>query len=358
MPWGTGEDAPQGGRAGGDMSTGDITAGGMAAGDSAEALVYTGPRRAEIRRVALPPLAPGWVEIRTTHGALSRGTERLVFEGRVPESEWSRMRAPFQEGDFPFPVRYGYAAVGEVVAAEGDAARALIGRRVFALHPHQTRLRLPVEAVCPLPDGVPPERAVLAANAETALNAIWDADLAPGSRVAVIGAGLVGALVAGQLSSHSDLKITLVDVLAPRRSIAREFNFTFRHPTELASDHVAAFHCSATAGGLKAALDCLVFEGRVIELSWYGDAEVPVPLGGAFHARRLRIVSSQVGHVARSRRASTSHAERLAAALATLRDPRFDILITEEVAFGALPAALPRLLAPDAPGIATRIAYD
>ena len=328
----------------------------MTTGDSAEAIFYTGPERAETREVPLPPLGPGWVEVRATHGALSRGTERLVFEGRVPESERERMRAPWQEGAFPFPVKYGYATVGEVVAA-GSEAGALFGRSVFALHPHQTRFRLPAEAVRPLPEGVPPERAVLAANAETALNAIWDAELAPGSRVAVIGAGLVGALVAGLLSAHPDLCVTLADVLAPRCSIAREFNLTFSHPTELADDHVAAFHCSATAAGLAAALDCLAFEGRVIELSWYGDAAVPVPLGGAFHARRLRILSSQVGHVAPSRRASTTRAERLAAALAALADPRFDALITQEVAFHALPEALPRLLAPGAPGIATRIRY-
>ncbi len=329
----------------------------MTTGDSAEALFYTAVQRAEIRSVPLPPLAPGWVEIRATHGALSRGTERLVFEGRVPETEWARMRAPHQEGAFPFPVKYGYATVGEVVAAEGAAARALLGRSVFALHPHQTRFRLPAEAVRPLPADVPPGRAVLAANAETALNAIWDAELAPGSRVAVVGAGLVGALVAGLLSRHPDLVVTLADVLAPRRNIAREFNLTFRHPTELPDDHVAAIHSSATAEGLAASLGCLAFEGRVIELSWYGDAPVPVPLGGAFHSRRLRLVSSQVGHVAPSRRASTSRAGRLDAALAALADPRFDTLITEEIPFAALPEALPRLLAPGAPGIATRISY-
>jgi hypothetical protein len=322
--------------------------------DTAEALVYVAPGRAEIRTVSLPPLAPGRVEVEATHSALSRGTERLVLAGRVPQSEWDRMRAPFQEGEFPFPVKYGYATVGRVTAG----ADALLGREVFALHPHQTRFRLPAEAVAPLPEGVPAGRAVLAANAETALNAIWDAEIAPASRVAVIGAGLLGCLVAGLLSRHPDLSVTLSDVIEARAAVASDFRVTFREPAALADDHDVAFHTSATAAGLEGALRCLAFEGRVIELSWFGDEAVPVALGGAFHSRRLRILSSQVGYVAAPRRASTTRAERLAAALAALADPRFDRLITAEVPFRELPGRIPHLLAPGAEGIATRIRYD
>lgn len=322
--------------------------------DTAQALFYVAPGRAELREVALPPLAPGWVEVETTHSALSRGTERLVLEGRVPESEWPRMRAPHQEGDFPFPVKYGYAAVGRVAAGP----EALVGRAVFALHPHQTRFRLPAAAVLPLPEGVPPGRAVLAANAETALNAIWDAELVPGSRVAVVGAGLLGCLLAGLLADRVDLEVALCDVIAARAEIASDFRVTFRPPEGLADDHDAAFHTSATAAGLDTALACLGFEGRVIELSWYGNARIPVALGGAFHSRRLRILSSQVGHVAAPRRASTSRAERLAMALEALADPRFDRLVTAEVPFAELPGRIPGLLAQGADGIATRIRYE
>lgn len=321
--------------------------------DSAEALFYTGVGRAEIRRVALAPLGPGEVEVETLHTALSRGTERLVLEGRVPEAERGRMRAPFQEGDFPFPVKYGYAAVGRVAAGP----EALAGRSVFALFPHQTRFRLPAAAVVPLPGGVPPARAVLAANAETALNALWDAGIAPGSRVAVVGAGLVGCLIAGLLSVRADLEVTLADVVAERAGIAHELGVTFRHPNALADDHAVAFHTSATAAGLEAAIAALAFEGRVIELSWYGDARVSVALGGAFHSRRLAILSSQVGQVAAPRRASTTHRDRLAAALDALADPRLDALVTGVVPFRALPGRIGGLLARDAPGIATRIDF-
>lgn len=324
------------------------------ASETSRALWYAAPGQAELRPAELAPLSPGWAEVETAFGALSRGTERLVFEGRVPTSEWDRMRAPFQEGAFPFPVKYGYAAAGRVIAGP----ETLIGRAVFALHPHQETFRLPADAVLPLPEGLPPERAVLAANAETALNAIWDAEIPPGSRVLVVGAGLLGCLVAGFLACRNDLSVDMTDVVASRRNIAGEINVTFREPTEIATDYVVALHTSASAGGLETALDALAFEGRVIELSWFGDRPVSVPLGGAFHANRLTIQCSQVGHVARPRRAALSRRQRLAAALDALADaPWADALITEEVDFADLPEAIPRLLAPGASGIATRIRY-
>jgi hypothetical protein len=322
--------------------------------NDAEALVYAAPGTARIERVALPPMAPDMVEVRATFSALSRGTERLVFEGRVPESEYARMRAPWQAGAFPFPVRYGYAAVGTVE----DGPDGLIGRSVFALHPHQTRFRLPADAVAVVPDGVPPHRAVLAANMETALNAIWDASPRPGARVLVVGAGLLGCLVTALLSDRPDLSVHVTDIRSEAGIAARDFGVRFSAPGEVAAGgYDLAFHASASAAGLQTAIDALGFEGRVIELSWFGDRPVPLVLGGAFHANRLSIVSSQVGHVARARRAALGHRDRLARALAALADPRLDRLVTAEVAFADLPAAMPDLLAPGAFGIATRVLY-
>jgi hypothetical protein len=321
--------------------------------ETAEALVYVAPGEARIETVALPPMTEDVAEVRSLCGALSRGTERLVFEGRVPESERERMRAPFQAGEFPFPVRYGYATVG--VVEDGPAH--LRGRTVFALHPHQTRFRVPAGALVPLPDGVAPGRAVLAANAETALNAIWDAAPPPGARLLVVGAGLLGCLVAGILSLSGHVEVHIADTVSDRAGALSDFNVTFLQPDAVAAGYHGAFHTSATAAGLQCAIDALAFEGEVIELSWYGDAPVTLSLGGAFHSRRLAIRSSQVGQVARPRRASTTHRDRLARAVALLADARFDRLITGEVAFADLPAAIPRLLAPGAPGIATRIRY-
>jgi threonine dehydrogenase-like Zn-dependent dehydrogenase len=262
------------------------------------------------------------------------------------------MRAPHQAGDFPFPVKYGYAAVG-VVEAGPDA---LVGRHVFSLYPHQTRFRVPFDAVVPLPDDVPAARAVLGANAETALNAIWDAGAKPGERVLVLGAGLLGCLIAVFLSRiHPNVDVT--DTLPEPGAAVADFPVNFVSIKALADDYDLVFHTTASAAGLQTAIDALAFEGRVVELSWFGDRPVPLMLGGAFHARRLTIRASQVGHVSPARRATTTHRDRLAEALALLADPRLDRLITGEVAFMDLPAKIPRLLAPGAGGIATRIRY-
>jgi 2-desacetyl-2-hydroxyethyl bacteriochlorophyllide A dehydrogenase len=320
--------------------------------ETAQALFYTAPGTAELRDVALAPMAPGMVEVRTLFSGLSRGTERLVSAGAVPPSEHARMRAPHQAGDFPFPVKYGYAAVG-VVEAGPDA---LLGRHVFSLYPHQTRFRVPSDAVVPLPDDVPAARAVLGANAETALNAIWDAGVMPGERVLVLGAGLLGCLIAAFLSRiHHQVDVT--DTLPEPGAAVADFPVNFVSIKAIANDYDLVFHTTASAVGLQTAIDALAFEGRVVELSWFGDRPVPLMLGGAFHARRLTIRASQVGHVAPARRATTTHRDRLAEALALLADPRLERLITGEVAFAELPAEIPRLLAPGAGGIATRIRY-
>ncbi|MEO1530565.1 MAG: zinc-binding alcohol dehydrogenase [Pseudomonadota bacterium] len=321
--------------------------------DASTALWYRSPGHATVDETLLPPLGSGMVEIETKASLLSRGTERLIFEGRVPEAEWARMRAPLQEGDFPFPVKYGYAAAGRVVA--GDEA--LLGRDVFALAPHQRRLRVPTTMAVPLPQGVPPERAVLAANIETALNAVWDASPQLGARILVVGLGLVGLLVTFVLTRMPDLSVAATDVLEERAEKAAHFSVNYVTQTEIKSEYDLVIHTSASEGGLETALNALRFEGVLIELSWYGDRPVAVPLGGAFHSQRLTIRSSQVGHVAPGRRASTTHRDRLAAALRLATDERLEALITETVDFDTLPVSLPRLLAPGAPGIATRVRY-
>ncbi|WP_245296804.1 MULTISPECIES: zinc-binding alcohol dehydrogenase [Rhodomicrobium] len=288
-----------------------------------------------------------------TYSGLSRGTERLVFEGRLPESEWGRMRAPHQSGDFPFPVKYGYSAVGLVEA--GPAA--LIGRRVFALYPHQTHFALPESWVIPLPDAVPSRRAILSANMETALNALWDSGAAAGQRIAVIGAGLVGCLIASLAARLPGAQVTLIDILPERAQIAAALGARFSTPAEAEPGAEIVFHTSASEAGLRLALDIAAFEGRIVEVSWFGDKQISLPLGGAFHSQRLQIICSQVGHVATPMRASKTHRERLETAIGLLDDARLDALITGEVAFDDLPAALPRLLAADASGIATAIRY-
>jgi threonine dehydrogenase-like Zn-dependent dehydrogenase len=322
--------------------------------NEARALWYTASGRAAIRPVVLTEPGPDQALVRTLWSGLSRGTERLVFEGRISPSESERMRAPLQEGDFPHPVKYGYCAVGIVEAGPDDG---LAGRTVFVLHPHQNRFVAPVALLNVVPATVPPRRAILAANMETALNALWDSGAGPGDRILVVGAGLVGCLVAFLAAQLPGAEVTLVDIDPSRRSAAERLGAAFEHPSAAPDGRDVVFHCSATASGLSCALAAAGTEAAVVEMSWYGDQPVAAPLGGDFHARRLRLVSSQVGQVAPSRRSRWTHRRRMAKALDLLADERLDGLITEEVAFADLPVRLPDLLAPRAPGLATAISY-
>ncbi|AWN49961.1 dehydrogenase [Methylobacterium terrae] len=279
--------------------------------------------------------------------ALSRGTERLVFHGRVPDAVADRMRAPAQGGEFSFPVKYGYCAVAETED----------GTPVFALQPHQEAFNAAPAALCPLPEGLPPRRAVLAANMETALNAVWDSGAGPGDRIAVVGGGVVGLLVAHLCAGLPEAEVQVIDRDPARAGTAQGLDLAFALPEAATPDADIVVHASASEAGLSLALSLAGEEAGIVELSWYGDAPVAAPLGLAFHARRLRLVASQVGAVAASRRPRWSHRRRLAKALDLLRDPRLDALLTEEVAFDDLPAALPRLLEPGAPGLCTVIRY-
>jgi hypothetical protein len=291
--------------------------------------------------------------VRALHGAVSRGTEALVFSGRVPESEYDRMRAPFMAGAFPFPVKYGYATVGQVEAGPPE----LRGRTVFALHPHQSRFNVPAAAVMPVPEGVPPNRAVLAANMETALNAVWDGSPGPADRIAVVGGGVVGSLVAYLCGRLPGAGVTLVDVNPARARLAQTLGVGFAMPDQAPADCDLVVHASGTAAGLNTAIRLAGEEATVLELSWYGAGEVAVSLGGAFHSRRLRLVSSQVGQVASSHRPRWSYGRRLAAALGLLADARLDTLLAPPVAFADLPLRLPDILGPNSGVLCQVIAY-
>jgi len=310
--------------------------------EQATALWYVGPERAEIRPESAAAPGPDEVRVRALYGALSRGTERVVFFGRVPASEHARMRCPFMAGAFPFPVKYGYITVGRVESGRRD----LVGRTVFTLYPHQSVFTVPAEAVVPVPDTVPATRAVLAANMETALNALWDAAPGPADRIAVVGAGAVGALAARLAARMPGTQVTLVDIEPQRAALASALGVGFALPDAAPENCDLVIHASASAAGLATALSLAGMEATVLELSWYGTGEIPVPLGAGFHSRRLRLVSSQVGSVATSHRARWTHSARRAAALELLADPVLDALIAPAVSFAELPARLPDILNP------------
>lgn len=298
------------------------------------------PGRYELRRAPLGARPEDSLTVRTLVSGVSRGTERLVLQGAVPESEHQRMRAPLQKGDFPFPVQYGYQSVGIVEAGP----REWLGRTVFALHPHQDVYCLPAAAAMAVPDTLPPERAALAANMETALNAMWDAGAGPGDRITIVGGGVVGLLLAALAARLPGADVTLVDVNPARAEPARRLGAAFVPPEAVADDADIVFHTSATAAGLATALAAGGFEARIVEVSWYGDHAPVAPLGGGFHSRRLQLIGSQVGSVSAMRRPRWPHARRLAKALALLDDARLDRLVTHVVPFDAAPVRLPPLL--------------
>jgi NADPH:quinone reductase-like Zn-dependent oxidoreductase len=302
------------------------------------------PGHAEIRGEALPPLSTGEVQVRTLHSGVSRGTEGLVFRGEVPASEAQRMRAPFQVGEFPGPVKYGYANVGVVEAGPAE----LLGREVFCLYPHQTFFRVPAEAVLPLPPGVPAARAVLAANLETAINALWDAAPRLGERIAVVGGGTVGLLVAWLAAQLPGCEVQVIDTNAGRAEMAAALGARFSLPKHARADADLVVHTSGQGAGLATALRLAGFEATVLELSWYGQRAPSVPLGEAFHSQRLTLKSSQVGAVATPQRARWNHRRRLELALSLLTAPVLDGLITHSAPFHELPQVLARLASCDA----------
>jgi NADPH:quinone reductase-like Zn-dependent oxidoreductase len=312
------------------------------------------PGIGEIRPVALPQPGREDVVVRTLLSGVSRGTETLVFRGGVPPSQYATMRAPFQEGEFPGPVKYGYLNVGAV--EQGPAE--LRGRTVFCLYPHQTAYVVPATAVTVVPEDVPPERAVLAGTVETAVNALWDAAPLLGDRITVVGAGMVGCCVARLLSGFPAAQVTLVDVDAGRADVAAALGVGFALPHEAADGRDLVVHASATSEGLQRSLELLAPEGTVLDLSWYGDREVRLALGGAFHSDRLAIRASRVSLLSPARRGRRTTTERLELALQLLRDPAFDALVSGRSRFCELPDVMARLAAGSLPALCHTITYD
>jgi threonine dehydrogenase-like Zn-dependent dehydrogenase len=326
----------------------------MRMGSDALAFWLREPCVGEIRPVRLREPGPGEVLVRTLRSGVSRGTETLVFRGGVPASQYAAMRAPFQEGDFPGPVKYGYLSVG--IVEEGP--RDLRSRRVFCLYPHQTAYVVPADAVALVPDNVPTARAVLAGTVETAINALWDAAPLIGDKITVIGAGMVGCCVARILTQFPGVDVTLVDVDVNRADVADALGVPFALPTDASDGRDLVVHASTTSAGLQSSLDLLAPDGTVLELSWYGDDEIRLSLGGAFHSRRLGIRASPVGMLSAARLGSRTPADRLALALELLRDQAFDALITGESHFDELPDVMFRLANGSLPALCHTLTYD
>jgi 2-desacetyl-2-hydroxyethyl bacteriochlorophyllide A dehydrogenase len=319
-----------------------------------KALWYIAPNQAELRQELLQEQQLNGCRVRMLYSGISRGTESLVYSGLVPQTEWQRMRCPFQVGEFSYPVKYGYCAVGIVEEGQAD----MIGKNVFSLSPHQTHINLPTSALAILPDNLPPKRAILIANMETALNAVWDAAPSVADRILVVGAGVVGCLVAYLCGQIAGTNVTLVDIDETRQSLATHLGVKFALPDKAPQNCDVVIHASGNPTGLRTALLSAGNEATVLELSWYGTKEVSIPLGEAFHARRLKLISSQVGQITTSHRARWDFDRRLAAAINLLNDERLDVLISDEIAFEDLPAFLPDIFNPKSKALAPLVSYQ
>lgn len=320
---------------------------------SSRAFWVTGPSQGELRAAPLQAPAAGEVQVRTLYSGISRGTESLVFRGEVPATQWQAMRCPFQQGEFPAPVKYGYCSVGVVEAGVAE----LIGRQVFCLHPHQDRYVVPAAWVTVLPTLLPAARAVLAANMETAVNGLWDAAPRLGDRLTVVGGGVVGLLVATLAARIPGIEVELVDPDVRRAPVAERLGLRHVLPADAAAERDIVVHASGHPDGLATALALAGFEATVLEMSWYGDRRVPVPLGEAFHSRRLVLRSSQVGSVATAQRARWDTRRRMALALDLLAEPALDALVEAHVAFDELPAAMARLAGSPEGALCTVVTY-
>ncbi|MGI9494204.1 MAG: zinc-dependent alcohol dehydrogenase [Geminicoccaceae bacterium] len=320
----------------------------------ASAFWVFGPHQGALRAEQIGAPGPDEVLVEALASAVSRGTETLVFQGRVPPSQHAKMRAPFQEGDFTFPIKYGYASVGRVLKGRED----LLGQRVFCLYPHQNRYVVPADAVVPLPESVPTERAVLAANMETALNGLWDVPPRIGDRIAVIGCGVVGALAACLAADVPGTWVEMIDINPEKSMLARALDLPFTLSDEVSGEADLVIHASGNPEGLKTALEIASFEATILDLSWYGDKPVTLQLGESFHSRRLKIISSQVGSVAPAMRSRWNHRDRLALALRLLADDMFDALLMPSKHFSQLPAIMSNLANGDEDVMCQVVTYD
>lgn len=319
----------------------------------ARGLISPRPGAAELQAVSLPPVGADEALVRTLHSGVSRGTEALVLNDQVPPGVADLMRAPFQTGERPGPIQYGYLSVGIVEAGPSD----WVGRRVFCLFPHQDRYVVPISALVPIPDDLPADRAVLTGTVETAINIVWDAAPAWGDRVAVIGAGLIGLSVAALLRNFPLSELVLVDPDPHKRAFAASLGLALTCPDEIPSDLDLVIHASASAQGLASGLSALGVEGTLVEASWFGQFEPTVPLGGDFHAKRLTIRSSQVGRVHPSQAPRRTLRDRLELALTELADPIYDTWLTSRGSFDSLPQTMALLGAGELPGLMHVVDY-
>lgn len=314
-------------------------------------LWFEAPRAARLRDAAPLVAGPGEIVARAIASGISRGTELLLYRGEGP--------TPFDPsmGAATYPCRYGYAWVGEVTSA-GDGAGLGIGQRIFALAPHGDEHRADARSVRAIPDGIPATRATLAANLETGVNAAWDARVGLGDRALVVGGGVVG-LACALAAARSGADVTVVEPAGHRRDAALAIGAARAVATdgELDGRFDVVFEVTGRPESLTSAIERAADEARVVIASFYGARIAPVPLGDAFHRRRLSLVSSQVSRIPPERAARWDHARRFELVLALLQDARLDAMIDPPRPFERAAEVYAELDARPAEGLHATFAY-
>jgi 2-desacetyl-2-hydroxyethyl bacteriochlorophyllide A dehydrogenase len=310
-------------------------------------LVFTAPGRVDlVPAEGALTTPPGSALVRTLVSALSAGTELLAFRGQIaPGTVLDETLASLGSGTFQYPFRYGYAAVGDVTAVGTGVDPTWVGRRVFAFEPHATAFVAPVADLVPVPEGLAPERAALLAHMETAVNLVLDGAPLLGEQTLVIGQGTVGLLVSALLARFPLSSLTVCEPLPHRAAAAR----TLGAPQALPADQVVGalgdrgadlvYELSGNPAALELAIAAAGHEGRIVVGSWYGSKRASVDLGGRFHRRRLRLISSQVTHIAPALSARWNKQRRFDLAWTALQEIDTRSLISHRVPFAEAQAA-------------------
>lgn len=339
-----------------------------------EALYFTAPRQVALRREPCPAPGPGQVRVRTRLSAISPGTEMLLYRGQMPSSLPADEALEALAGPLAYPLKYGYAAVGQVTDLGPGVPEAWAGRWVFAFQPHQTCFVATVASLHPVPTDIPPERAAFLPNMETAVNFLLDGAPLIGERVAVLGQGVVGLLTTALLARFPLAALVAFDRYPLRRETARALGATLAldpaapDALEAARVHLAAhdryagadltYELSGNPAALNLALALTGFAGRVVIGSWYGTKRAALDLGGRFHRSRIRLLSSQVTTLAPEHTGRWDKARRLALAWEMLRTFPAERLITHRIPFAQAAQAYRLLDAQPDRAIQVILTYD
>lgn len=317
--------------------------------DSAKALWHLSAEESVMKEAQL---RESGVIVHSLHSLISLGTERLVSKGEVPESLASEMKVPYQEGNLSLPVKYGYSLVGQV----HQPGHTLDQRVVHLLHPHQDRIRVAPEDLFIVPEAIPSRRATLASNLETAVNAVWDSGVSIGDSVLIVGGGVIGLLIGDLVKKIAGTTVYLSEPRKDRSQLAESWGLHAWSQEKVHCD--IAFHTSGHEAGLQTAIDAIGREGKVIELSWYGDRPVQIHLGRSFHSQRKSIRVSQVSAIPPERVPRWDYRRRKEVVFDLLKDPQFDRYLTHEVMFQDLPQFFHSLRKEVVPGIGWTVRYD